>query len=173
MQAYSGLKFRPTLEQIAWVVNDIKSAEKFFNDTMGVPQFAKMENVRAGDTQGTYLGNPGDFQFDLYLAYSGNTMVELIQPISGQSIYRDFLSKRPEGGVQHIAFTLPEADLDAATAELTGKGYPVVQSLILPVARVVYFDTCKEIGVYSELIGLTEAGFAFIRQLKGEPVEAV
>ena len=45
--------------------------------------------------------------------------------------------------------------------------------LTLPVARVAYFDTCKEIGVYTELIGLTEAGYAFIRQLKGEVVEAV
>jgi hypothetical protein len=130
-----------------------------------------MENVRAEDTDGTYLGKPGNFVFDLYLTYSGNIMVELIQPKSGNSIYRDFLEKRPEGGVQHIAFTLPESDLDAAIEDLVNKGYPVVQGLTLPVARVAYFDTCKQIGVYTELIGLTEAGYAFIHQLKGEAVE--
>jgi methylmalonyl-CoA/ethylmalonyl-CoA epimerase len=174
MRDYSSrTPFGPTLEQMAWVIKDISKAEEFFNNTMGVPQFVKMENVRAEDTDGTYLGKPGDFCFHLYLAYSGNAMVELIQPVSGNSIYRDFLEKRPEGGVQHIAFTLPEAELDMASSELTAKGYPVVQSLTLPVARVAYFDTCKEIGVYTELIGLTEAGFAFIRQLKGEVVESI
>lgn len=161
-----------TLEQMAWVVNNVSTAEKFFTNTMGIPQFVKMENVRAVDTEGMYLGKAGDFSFHLYLAYSGNTMVELIQPVSGQSIYRDFLEKRPEGGVQHIAFTLPETELDKAISEMVGKGYPVVQSLTLPVARVAYFDTCKEIGVYTELIGLTDAGFVFIDQLKGKAIEA-
>lgn len=165
MQGYSN---GATLEQMAWVVSNISNAEKFFTNTMGVPAFVKMENVRAADTDGMYLGNTGDFTFHLYLAYSGNTMVELIQPVSGNSIYRDFLEKTPEGGVQHIAFTLPEKELDNAVAAMVKKGYPVVQSLTLPVARVAYFDTCKEIGVYTELIGLTEAGYAFIAQLKGK-----
>src|SRR5690349_17055464 len=148
MKVYSSVTSGAALEQIAWVVNDVSTAEKYFVDAIGVPQFAKMENIRAEETDGTYLGKPGDFCFDLYLAYSGNTMIELIQPKSGNSIYRDFLETRPEGGVQHIAFTLPESDLDMAIAELNSKGYPVAQGLTLPVARVAYFDTRKEIGVY-------------------------
>lgn len=174
MQDYLPVALSKThLEQMAWVVNDIISAERFFINTLGVKQFIKLENVRADETQGMYLNGQGDFTFHLYLAYLGNIMVELIQPISGKSIYRDFLDKRPEGGVHHMAFTLPEADLDIAISELIGKGYPIVQSLILPVARVAYFDTSKEIGIYTELIGITEAGVDFLRELKGESIEAL
>src|SRR5688500_789020 len=100
MQTNSASAFlAANLEQLAWVVNDINAAEKYFVNTLGVRQFVKLENVRSEDTQGTYSGKAGNFCFHLYLAYLGNMMVELIQPISGQSIYTDFLKKRPEGGV--------------------------------------------------------------------------
>ncbi len=42
----------------------------------------------------------------------------------------------------------------------------MIQSLHLPVAKVAFFDTYKEIGVATEIIGLTEAGVEFIKQLK-------
>ena len=97
--------------QVAWVVKDIKAAERFFRDAIGVPRFWKMENIRAQDVEGTYHGQPGDFEFHLYLTYSGETLLELIQPVSGSSIYQDFLDKHGEGGVQHVAYIVPESDL--------------------------------------------------------------
>ncbi len=152
--------------QVAWVVPDITAAERFFRETLGVPGFAKLENVRAADTAGTYRGRPGDFVFHLYMASSGGALLELIQPIAGESIYHDFLAAHPEGGVQHVAYMVPEADFAAAIADLTRKGYPVVQSLELPVARVAYFDTLADVGVFTEVIGVTEAGYAFVAQLQ-------
>lgn len=93
-------------------------------------------------------------------------MLELIQPVSGQSIYTDFLTKNGGNGVQHIAHMVPESELDKATRELTDKGYSVVQTLNLPPARVAYLDTSAEIGVMTEIIGLTEAGYQLIEQVK-------
>lgn len=93
-------------------------------------------------------------------------MIELIQPVSGKSIYQDYLDQHPRGGVQHIAYIVPEAELETAISELTNKGYPVVSSLNLPVAKVAYFDTYKEIGIMTEIIGLKEAGVTFVNQLK-------
>ncbi len=93
-------------------------------------------------------------------------MIELIQPVSGQSIYRDYLEKNPAGGIQHIAFMVPVADLDKAIFKLTDKGYPVITTLNLPIAKVAYFDTYNEIGVVTELIGVSEAGLDIVQQLK-------
>jgi catechol 2,3-dioxygenase-like lactoylglutathione lyase family enzyme len=152
--------------QIAWVVKDIRAAEKFFNEVIGVQEFVKMENLKAADLEGTYYGKPADFVFNLYLAYSGDSMLELIQPVSGQSIYQDYLDLHPDGGVQHIAYVVAEAELDKAISELTAKGYPVITSLRLPVASVAFFDTTKEIGIVTEIIGLTEAGVEFVQQMK-------
>lgn len=97
-------------------------------------------------------------------------MIELIQPVSGQSIYQDYLDTHPEGGVQHVAYMLPVADLDKAIAEMAERSYPVLSSLNLPVANVAYFDTYKDIGVATEVIGLTEAGYEFIEQLRSASV---
>jgi methylmalonyl-CoA/ethylmalonyl-CoA epimerase len=152
--------------QVAWVVRDITVAERFFRDSVGTPPFFKMQGLKAADLAGTYLGEPADFEFHLYLCYSGDTMLELIQPVSGRSIYTDFLERHGGGGVQHVAFMVEESELDGAVADLTGKGHPVITTLTLPVARVAYFDTYSAIGVATEIIGLTEAGHDLIRRLK-------
>ena len=152
--------------QVAWVVPDIKVAERFFLEVIGVPGFTKMENLRAQDLEGTYRGQPADFEFHLYLAYSGDSMLELIQPISGSSIFKDFLDQHSGGGVQHVAYTVPESDFEQAVTRLKNKGYSVVQSLHLPVAHVAFFDTSAEIGVATEIIGVTEAGVQFVEQLR-------
>ena len=51
--------------QVAFVVKDIEAAETFFHDTIGVPRFWKMENLRAQDVGGTYQGQPGDWVIHL------------------------------------------------------------------------------------------------------------
>ena len=158
--------FSPQLGQIAWVVSDIQAAEKFFQDVMGVRSFVKLENIRAEDTAGTYYGKTGDYVFHLYMAYSGGTLIEIIQPVSGQSIFRDYLDEHPEGGVQHIAYIVSDAEFNNSISELTKKGYKVIQSLNLPVANVAFFDTIKEAGVATEIIGLTAAGVDFLKDLK-------
>jgi hypothetical protein len=159
------------LGQIAWVVKDIKATEKYFREVIGVPEFVKMENLRANELEGTYYGKPGDYTFHLYLAFSGETMIELIQPVSGKSMYQDYLDTHQEGGVQHIAYVISEDDLEKAISEMTKKGIQLMMRLNLPVAKVAYFDTYKEIGVATEIIGLTEAGVAFVNQMKSAVVQ--
>jgi len=152
--------------QVAWVVPDIQVAERFFRETLGVPGFAKLENIRAQDTAGTLRGQPGDFVFHLYLAHSGGALLELIQPVSGGSLFQEFLARHPDGGVQHVAYMVPVEEFDQAVAQLTDRGYPVVQALTLPVASVAFFDTTAEIGVATEIIGVTAAGREFVAQLQ-------
>src|SRR5215467_7279747 len=96
--------FGSQFSQVAWVVNDIHSAENFFQGVMGISNFAKLENLNAQELEGTYYGKPGNFAFHLYTAYSGDSLIELIQPISGQSIFQDYLDKNAKPGVQHIAY---------------------------------------------------------------------
>ncbi len=72
----------------------------------------------------------------------------------------------PQGGVPHVAFTVPEAEFDHAAAQRASRGYPVVQALTLPVATVAFVDTMTEIGVATEIIGVTEAGQQFIARLQ-------
>lgn len=157
-----GLKFT----QIAWVVKDIKAAERFFRDVMGIDNFGKAGNIRAQDFEGTYYGKPTDAESLAALAYSGGSFIELIQPVKGPSIFQDYLEKNPAGGVHHIAYSLPAAELDKAISELTDKGYPVITSFNHPIAKIVFIDTYKELGVVTEIMGITKEGEESVQKMK-------
>ncbi|MGA7948689.1 MAG: VOC family protein [Thiobacillaceae bacterium] len=151
--------------QVAWVVKDIKAAEKFFVETLGVEKFMHMENLSAHDTEGTYLGQPGDWVCNLYIAYAGDTQVELIQPVSGSSMYAESLEQHGDA-VQHVAYWLDDSEYDAAAEYLESSGYPLIQSFKLPMLRVGYFDTRGAIGVVTEIVGSSEEGHKLRRNLK-------
>ena len=154
--------------QIAWVVKDITVAEKFFKDTMAISNFGKTATIRSQDYEGTYYGKPAVAESLVSMAYSGGTFIELIQHVSGRSIFQECLAKNPLGGVQHIAFSVPVADFDKVVSELTGKGYPVVATYDTSIAKIVFFDTCREIGVMTELMGITKEGEAQVEKMKNQ-----
>ena len=155
----------PGFCQVAWVVKDIRLAEKFFVETMGIRRFMRMENLSAKDTEGTYLGKPGNWVCHLYLAYAGDTQIELIQPVSGESMFQESLDRHGDA-VQHVAYFLDDSAYDAAVAHMESSGFPQIQSFRLPIARVGYFDTRPAIGVVSEIVGVQEGGEQFLRDLK-------
>jgi methylmalonyl-CoA/ethylmalonyl-CoA epimerase len=155
----------PAFCQIAWVVRDMATAERFFVETMGISRFLHMDNLAAKETDGTYLGKPADWVCNLHIAYAGDTQIELIQPVSGASIYQESLDRHGDA-VQHVAYWLDDADFDAAAAHLESSGYNQIQGLRLPIARVGYFDTRRAIGVMTEIVGANEAGHEFRRNLK-------
>ncbi len=74
----------------------------------------------------------------------------------------------PEGGVQHIAFRVPVCDLDKIISELTEKSYPVISNFNTPIAIIVFFDTFKEMGVLTEIMGITEEGEKAVQKMKNE-----
>src|SRR3990167_3840268 len=117
------------------------------------------------NTEGTYLGKPGNWVCNLHIAYAGDTQIELIQPVSGASMYQESLDRHGDA-VQHVAYWLDDADYDAAAAHLESSGYPQIQSFRLPILRVGYYDTRRVIGVVTEIVGSTEAGHELRRNLK-------
>lgn len=68
--------------------------------------------------------------------------------------------------VQHVAYFLDDSAYDAAAAHMESSGYPEIQSFRLPIARVGYFDTRPAVGVVTEIVGASEAGHQFLRDLK-------
>ena len=154
------------LAQIAWVVKDIKAAKSFFQDVMGITNFSNIVTIRVKDFDATYYGEPSDAESLVSQAYSGGTFIELIQPLSGPSIFKDYIDKNPAGGVQHVAYGIPVADLDKVISGFADKGFPVISSFDTPIAKIVFFDTCKEIGVMTEIIGITKEGEEAIQKMK-------
>ena len=77
--------------------------------------------------------------------------LELVQPVEGETIYKEFLKNKGEG-VHHIAYTVD--DLEEETAKLAKKGIPVITRVYRGStgAGFAYFDIRKVGNVIIELI---------------------
>ena len=157
-----------TLTQIAWVVKDIETTLRFFKDVMGINNFSKVDTIRVKEFGATYYGKPSNAESLVAMAYSGGTFIELIQPISGNSVFQDYIDKNPAGGIQHFAYSIPVDKLNKIISEFSDKGFPVISSFDHPIAKIVFFDTRKEIGVMTEIMGITEEGEKAVQQMKDQ-----
>jgi len=155
-----------TFTQIAWVVKDIETTLRFFQDVMGINNFSKVDTIRVKEFGATYYGETSNAESLVAIAYSGGTFIELIQPVSGNSVFQDYIDKNPAGGIQHIAYSIPVDKLNKIISEFSDKGFPVISSFDHPIAKIVFFDTTKEIGVMTEIMGITEEGEKAVQQMK-------
>lgn len=154
------------LAQIGWVVPDIHAAIKFLSGALGIAGFPQPEYVRAQDLDMTYNGKVVDAEWLTTQAYNGGTFIELVQPLSGQSMFHDYLAKYPAGGTQHLAFRLPISDFERITSELREKGYALISEVDHPIARMAFFDTYQTLGVATEIMGITPEGWKIIKQME-------
>lgn len=151
--------------QIGWVVPDIHATVKFLEKSLGVA-FPKPERYDAEELNIKYYGKvvPGDGLTTQ--TYNGGAFIELIQPLSGQSLFHDYLAKYPAGGVQHLAFRLPVNGFDQVIEDITKQGYPVIGEVDHPIAKMKFFDTYKTTGVATEIMGITPEGWKALEQME-------
>jgi len=152
--------------QIAWIVKDVETAKTFFQEMLGDGNFSQTVTTRLNEYDGTYYGEPSDAENLVTMAYSGGLFIELIQPLSGESIFKDYIDQNPAGGVQHIAYSTPVTNLDKVISAFEHKGFSVISSFDTPIAKIVFFDTRKEIGVFTEIMGITKEGETAVQKMK-------
>ena len=152
--------------QIAWVVKDVEKAKTFFQEMLGVTNFSPTVTTRLNEYDGTYYGEPSNAENLVAMTYTGGTFIELIQPISGKSIFKDSIDNNPTGGVQHIAYSTPIANLDKVISGFENQGFIVISSFDTSIAKIVFFDTRKEIGVFTEIMGITKEGEKAVQEMK-------
>jgi hypothetical protein len=154
------------LAQIGWVVPDIHATVKFLSNALGIAGFPQPEHIRAQDLDMTYYGQVVAGDWLTTQTYNGGTFIELVQPVSGQSMFHDYLVKYPAGGTQHLAFRLPVSDFDRVTGDLREQGYAVISEVDHPIARMAFFDTYQTLGVATEIMGITPEGWIAIEQMQ-------
>ncbi|MGP4054751.1 VOC family protein [Mycobacterium sp. 4D054] len=102
--------------QIAWVTDDLAATETALTSLLGARRWVRMPGVHFGPHTCTYRGQPADHVADISLSYAGDTQLEVIAPVRGPSIYRDFLD-RCGPGLHHVCRAFDSAGFDAATAQ--------------------------------------------------------
>ncbi len=153
------------LAQVGWVVPDIHAAVKFLTGALGI-RFPEPEHGRAQDFGMTYYGDIVAAEWLTTQTYNGGAFIELIQPLSGQSMFHDYIAKYPAGGVQHMAYRLPVSGFDKVNEELQAQGYEMISKVDHPIARMSFYDTYQTLGIVTEIMGITPDGWKAIEQME-------
>ncbi len=100
-----------------------------------------MPGVHFGPDTCTYRGGPADHVADISLSYAGDTQLEVIAPVRGQSIYREFLD-RGGPGLHHVCRAFDAAGFDAAVA-----GADIVMAGTMPGGMKFAYASAAHAGV--------------------------
>lgn len=151
--------------QVAWVTDDLDATGRALSAMFGIPAWTRLPDIRFGPDTCTYRGQPADFVADISLAYSGDLQLELIHPVSGESIYTEHL-ERHGAGLHHVCVEVD--DLVGAVAAARAAGHEVVQqgSMADGGMEFAYVDTSAAGASYVELAWIGPGIRAFYDTLR-------
>lgn len=154
--------------QIAWVTPDLAATETALTGLLGVRKWVRIPEVHFTPETCSYRGEPADFVADIALSYLGDMQLELIQPVRGENIYRDFL--RDSGpGLHHIC--VEADDVDVAVAAAVRQGATVAMRGVMPGGLEFAYVSAADAGVpFVEIAHITpeiRAVFDYIKQEQG------
>lgn len=138
------------IKQVGVVVKDISKAIDYYS-SLGIGPFRTLPSGGVPHYLGKKIrGKPADYTMEIRVAQVGLVELELIQPLEGDSIQKEFLEKKGEG-INHLGFFVD--DIDEEEARLTKQGFRVLANGRRPTGGgFTYFETDAIGGVLLELI---------------------
>ena len=147
----SKLLHLPSVTQIGIVVPDLEKAITYYQEKFYLGPFLRIANFQKLGYQETYyMGEPEKFDSTFAFFRLGIMEVEIIQPLYGRSIYRDFLEAKRQG-LHHLGFDVND-DFDQRLAAYAKIGIEVLMSGRGSNRAFAYLNTEKVGGVIFELI---------------------
>lgn len=143
--------------RIGIVVGDAQKTAGRYEEVLGVGPWT-FTNGTAEDVvlHGRALGNKS-FSLRSAVAQFGDLQIELIQPLSGPSLYMEFLSIHGNG-IHHLSLGFVD-DADAMVDTMRKEGYDVeMQGIVGGDTEFIYLSTQKKLG----------ATFGFVKRLPGK-----
>lgn len=137
-------------EHIGVVVRNMDRAVEYY-ESLGIGPFKPLNHKLL--TQQEMLGKPVEpdsFALKTMQAKLGSINIELLEPIKGESLWKEFLETNGEG-IMHLAFFVD--DIDREEAKLVEKGLTVLYHVRFQTGGgSAYFDTRKCGGLVIELV---------------------
>jgi methylmalonyl-CoA/ethylmalonyl-CoA epimerase len=145
--------FMPRVElkqipQICVVVRDVQEAMELYWKTFGIGPWQVYTMAPPLMTEMTIREKPEPYSMRIALAQVGNIQWELIQPLTGQSIYKEFLEQSGEG-VHHVLSVVD--DYDKALAGFEAAGMQPLMGGTWRGATFMYVDARKQLGTIVEI----------------------
>jgi catechol 2,3-dioxygenase-like lactoylglutathione lyase family enzyme len=133
--------------QIAWVTTDLDATEAALTGLLGARKWVRIPEVHFAPDTCSYHGKPADFLASISLSYLGDMQLELIQPVSGESVYSDFLADAGPG-LHHICMEAESPEqFEAALTEAAAQGAPAVQQGVMPGGIQFAYVSAPQAGV--------------------------
>lgn len=107
--------------QIAWATTDLEATENALTTLLGARKWVRVPDVHFGPDTCTYRGRPADFTAHISFSYAGDTQLELIAPVAGDSVYSEFLDSAG-AGLHHICREVDDIDAAIGPAEVVQRG---------------------------------------------------
>jgi catechol 2,3-dioxygenase-like lactoylglutathione lyase family enzyme len=136
--------------QIAWVTDDIEATERLLQEQFGSSAWTRIPDVAFEASATTYRGRPAGLVAHISLAYAGDLQLELIQPVSGESVHTEFLAANGPG-LHHVCFATDDLDAACARAEAAGHAVAMRGSMMDGEIEFAYVDCATAGAPYVEL----------------------
>lgn len=141
------------IAQVAILVPDLMAAIRHYHADFGIGPWDIYTYAKTLVSEMTYHGKPANYAMKIGLSYFGPMRIELIQPLSGESVYADFIAEHGYG-VHH--FGLLVDDMADALAQASEAGYAMTMDGagfgLDGDGHYAYLDTEDRLGVTLELI---------------------
>jgi methylmalonyl-CoA/ethylmalonyl-CoA epimerase len=134
--------------QIAHVVRDLDKAMLYYSETLGIGPWDLYDLCPPALEDSTVRGKPSRHTYRVGVSWLGGVQLELMQPLTGRSIYDECLETK--GEVLHH-MKLYFADCREVLARYLARGIPVIQSGRFGEDEFYYLDTEKSLGYVLEV----------------------
>lgn len=155
--------------QLAWVTDDLDACEASVAQIFGPVRWTRMPGIAFGPQTCEFRGAPADFVADIVLGYAGDMQLELIRPVSGESLYTEHLATQGPG-FHHVCVAVDDIDeaVDAARAE----GIEVPMRGSMGIMEFAYLDLRSRGFGWAELAQLTPQALQMYDALKAAATQS-
>jgi catechol 2,3-dioxygenase-like lactoylglutathione lyase family enzyme len=143
----------PGIAQIAIIVPNIDKAVKTYWERFGIGPWHHYTYGKPLVKRMTRNGEPSEYKMKVALSYIGNMRIELIEPLEGDTVYKEFVEKHGYG-VHHLGVLTDDMQTSIKQAkecgiEMTqdGAGFGPDND-----GHYAYLDTEELLGTTIELI---------------------
>tara|TARA_Y100001960_G_C14712027_1_gene847555 strand:- start:1234 stop:1743 length:510 start_codon:yes stop_codon:yes gene_type:complete len=139
------------VQQVALVVRDLKSTLQEYTEKLGIGPWKVMICEPPKLTGTRIRGNPVAFTMKIAFAWTGTTMWEIIEPISGPSIYEEFLDNHGEG-LHHLLINHEDSDFTTMLSTLSERGCPPLMEGCLNGVDFAYIESESSLKTTLEVV---------------------
>jgi methylmalonyl-CoA/ethylmalonyl-CoA epimerase len=139
------------IQQVALVVRDLDKTIAAYTEKLGIGPWWVSLYGPPGMTGMRIRGEEVSYSMKLALTWVDNVMWEVIEPVDGPSIYKEFLDEHGEG-LHHVLVEHEGHDFDGALATFSDRGCPPLMEGSFNGVRFAYVDSEGPLRTVLELV---------------------